>query len=74
MDYIFNKKIETLKRQNIKELQLKRLRKTVKNVYENVPFYKKKLDELNVKPDDIKIQGALKKALEILKRSKPLKN
>ncbi|MCJ2513843.1 MAG: hypothetical protein LN408_05335 [Candidatus Thermoplasmatota archaeon] len=42
MDYLFNKKMETLNRQSIKDLQLKRLRKTVKNVYENVPFYKKK--------------------------------
>ncbi len=54
MDYIFNKKMETLKRQSIGDLQLKRLKKTVKNVYENVPFYKKKFDELKIKPDDIK--------------------
>ena len=54
MDYIFNKKMETLKRQSIRDLQLKRLKKTVKNVYENVPFYKKKFDELKIKPDDIK--------------------
>jgi len=54
MDYIFNKKMETLKRQSIQDLQLKRLKKTVKNVYENVPFYKKKFDELRITPDDIK--------------------
>lgn len=54
MDHIFNKKMETLKIQSIGDLQLKRLKKTVKNVYENVPFYKKKFDELKIKPDDIK--------------------
>jgi len=54
MDYIFNKKLETLKRSDIQEIQLKRLKKTVKNVYDKVPFYKKKFKELNIKPDDIK--------------------
>jgi phenylacetate-CoA ligase len=54
MDYLFNKKIETLKREKIREIQLERLKKTVKNVYENNIFYKKKFDELSIKPNDIK--------------------
>ena len=61
MDYLFNKKMETLKRQSIKDLQLKRLKKTVKNVYENVPFYKKKFNELKITPDDIKTSNDIEK-------------
>ena len=54
MDYMFNKKIETLPRNEIRKLQLKNLKKTVNLVYKNVPFYKKKFKELKIKPDDIK--------------------
>ena len=54
MDFMFNKKIETLPSKKIQELQLERLKKTVKDVYENVPFYKKKFKELKIKPEDIK--------------------
>ena len=34
-------------------LQLERLKETVKNAYENVPYYRKRLDGMNIKPDDI---------------------
>ena len=54
MDYMFNKKMETLTRQKIKELQLKRLRETVDRVYDTVPFYQKKFKELKIKPSDIR--------------------
>ncbi len=54
MDNIFNKKMETLTRKKIKELQLEKLKKTVNNVYENVPFYKNKFKELKITPGDIK--------------------
>jgi len=36
-----------------KSLQLERLKETVKNAYENVPYYRKRLDGMNIKPDDI---------------------
>ena len=51
---IYDKKIETMKREKLQRLQLKRLQKIVKYAYENVPFYKKKYDEAGVKPSDIK--------------------
>lgn len=38
----------------IRALQSYRLSKTVRRVYENVPFYKKKFEELGLVPDDIK--------------------
>lgn len=54
MNHIFNKKMETLPKSKIKEIQLKRLKETVHRVYENVPFYQKKFKELKITPDDIK--------------------
>ena len=54
MDHLFNKKMETIPRKKIDEIQLKRLKKTVKNTYENVSFYNKKFKELGITPDDIK--------------------
>ncbi len=46
--------METASRKKINEIQLKRLKKTVKNTYENVSFYNKKFKELGITPDDIK--------------------
>jgi len=54
MDYFFNPKIEKLPRNKIKEIQIKKLKETVKLTYENVPFYKEKFKELKIKPEDIK--------------------
>jgi phenylacetate-CoA ligase len=54
MDHLFNKKLETLPRKKLREIQLERLRKTVHLVYETVPFYQKKFKELGIQPGDIK--------------------
>lgn len=50
---IYNEKIETMSREEMQALQLKRLQEIVAYAYENVPFYKKKYDEAGVKPSDI---------------------
>jgi len=47
-------KFETMGHAEMKELQLKRLKKSVKTVYENVPFYRQKFKEAGVTPDDIR--------------------
>lgn len=47
-------KIECMSREEMKALQSEKLVKQVKNVYENVAFYRKKMDEMGVKPEDIK--------------------
>ena len=47
-------KEETLSRKEIEEIQLQRLKETVSRVYEKVPAYRKKMEEVNVKPEDIK--------------------
>lgn len=48
-------------RRKIQEIQLKNLKKTVKNVYENIPFYKKRFKELKITPDDIKTLDDVRK-------------
>ncbi|MEG2428767.1 MAG: phenylacetate--CoA ligase [Oscillospiraceae bacterium] len=53
MNY-WNEKIETAPRSEIEALQSYRLSVTVRNVYENVPFYKDLFDKNGVKPQDIK--------------------
>lgn len=50
----FQKDAETMPRAKIREIQLERLRYTVRYCYENVPFYKKKLDDAGVTSDSIK--------------------
>jgi phenylacetate-CoA ligase len=54
MDYLFNPKIEKMSKAEIKELQLKQLKKIVHLVYETVPFYNKKFKDLKIKPGNIK--------------------
>ncbi len=39
---------------DIYDIQTKRLRWVVKHAYDNVPFYRKKMRELNVSPEDIR--------------------
>lgn len=50
---IFKPEIECASRDYLRALQSAKLIKMVKNAYEKVPFYKKKLDEAGVKPEDI---------------------
>jgi len=46
-------KEETMSRQEIEEIQLARLKETVKLNWEKVPAYRKKMEEVGVTPDDI---------------------
>lgn len=54
MQNYFQKEIETMDRESLRDLQSKRLVETVKRCYENVPFYKQKFDEMGIKVEDIK--------------------
>jgi phenylacetate-CoA ligase len=45
---------ETLPREDMEKLQLKRLQNVVELVYNNVEYYRHKFDAANVKPSDIK--------------------
>ena len=43
-----------LPRHLLQEIQLKRLQNIIKHEYDNVPFYRQRMDEKGVKPEDIK--------------------
>ena len=58
---IHNPEIECMSREDMTKLQSERLIKVVKTCYEKVPFYKKKMDEMGVKPEDIKSIEDIKK-------------
>ncbi len=46
----WEEKVETLSRDKLEQLQLKRLKKTLANAYNNVDFYKKSFDDAGVDP------------------------
>ncbi len=50
----WDEKFETMPEEEMRKFQLEHLKKTLKWVYERIPFYKKKFDEKGVKPGDIK--------------------
>ena len=54
MERYFDEAIETASREEILEIQNKGLRDVVKRVWDNVPYYRKKMEEKGVTPDDIK--------------------
>ncbi len=58
---IYNEELETLPREAMEALQLKRLQQVVHRVYQNVGFYKKLFDKAGIKPDDIKSLDDLKR-------------
>jgi phenylacetate-CoA ligase len=45
---------ECLDREELEQLQLERLQATLRRVFRNVPFYRKRLDELAFDPDDLR--------------------
>src|SRR4030043_1610838 len=57
---IWEEEFETLPREALEALQLKRLAATLERVYATVPFYKKKFDEASIRPGDIKSLKDLK--------------
>ena len=50
---IWNPNKECMSRDEMSALQGKRLRKIVSYVYHNVPFYRNKMQEMDLRPDDI---------------------
>ncbi|HML52929.1 MAG TPA: phenylacetate--CoA ligase [Solidesulfovibrio magneticus] len=51
---IFDMDIETLPREELEALQLKRLQSLCERVYANVAFYRRAFDEAGIKPGDVK--------------------
>ena len=50
---IWNEKMETMPQAELEKVQTESLAKLADNLYKKVPFYRKKFDELGVKPSDI---------------------
>jgi phenylacetate-CoA ligase len=51
---LYQEDIQFMSKEDIESLQLERLKKQVKHAYENVPMYRKRFDEIGLKPEDIK--------------------
>ena len=51
---MFSPEIETINRKKLRELQLERLRHIVAYAYDNVPMYKRRFDEIGLKPSHIR--------------------
>jgi phenylacetate-CoA ligase len=58
---IYNEEFETMPREVIKSLQVKRLQQVLERVYHTVGFYKKSFDAAKIKPDDIQSIADMKK-------------
>lgn len=53
LEQYYQKEIETMSREQIRTLQSERLVNQVRHVYENVPYYRQKMQEKQITPDDI---------------------
>ena len=58
---IWNREAECMTAEEMEELQLKRLQDVVRRVYENVPYYRQKLDKAGVTPEDIQTLNDIEK-------------
>ena len=54
MERYFQEEIECAPVEKLKEIQNEKLPKQVRRVWDNVPYYRKKMEEKGVTPDDIK--------------------
>lgn len=61
MENYFQPEIETMPREEIREHQLEKLKWQVKRIYENVQMYRERMDEMGVRPEDIKELSDLSK-------------
>ncbi len=60
-NHYFQPEVECADRESLRALQSQRLREMIKRCYEKVPFYRKKLDEAGIKPEDIKSVDDIKR-------------
>jgi phenylacetate-CoA ligase len=58
---MFNEEFETMPREALESIQLRRLQATVARVYNAVPFYRRRFDEAGVAPADIRTLADLRK-------------
>ena len=61
MENYYQPEVECASREQIREWQDERLTKQVKHVYDNVPYYRAKMEEVGLVPEDIKSMDDLHK-------------
>ena len=61
MEKYYQEAIECASREEIRAIQSERLVKQVRHVWDNVPYYRKKMEEKGITPDDIQSVDDLKK-------------
>jgi phenylacetate-CoA ligase len=61
MNEIWNPEYETMSRDELRELQFKRLQMTLRWVYENVPFHRDRWTAMKLKPADVRTMDDLRK-------------
>jgi phenylacetate-CoA ligase len=67
MDSYWNPVLETLPREQLQQLQLKKFKNILKWAYENSPFYRRLYQEAGLEPGDIKILDDIRKVPKIEK-------
>jgi phenylacetate-CoA ligase len=58
---IWNEHHECMEREELRKLQGERIRAMVERVYFNVPFYRRKLQDMGIEPGDIRTIDDLQK-------------
>ena len=66
MERYYQPEIETASREQLLDWQNERLVSQVRHVWDNVPYYRKKMEEKGVTPDDIK--STQEKVLDAFRR------
>jgi phenylacetate-CoA ligase len=57
--YFYDREAETLPRESLERLQLRRLRATLKNAWDNVPLHRGRMQAAGVQPRDVRSLGDL---------------
>jgi len=65
---IWNDEFETMPKEALQALQLKRLQKTLQRVYESVPFYRESFKKANITPDSVQSLDDIQKLPFTLKQ------
>ncbi len=55
------KKTQWLNREDLEELQFRKLKRIISQAYYHVPYYREKFDQLKIKPEDIKTLNDIRK-------------
>ncbi len=66
---MFNKEYEAMQLSKLREVQLERLRWSVKHAYDNVPFYRQSFDAAGFKPEQIKSLDDLRRVPFLMKQN-----